>query len=1134
MMTKAKKIRRKIIAVTLVISMLLLPVGDNGILGMGGLTASISQTAKAAETVVTDTYPSYPFFHGEPTTADPSLAYGSKENPIEITTAQELYNMQYVVSAGTANDNYVITDTDTNEETSVLYAACYYKLMNAVDISSVANWEPIGYLPDYPFMGHFDGNNQAITGMNYTLQENGSPCVGLFGCIKGAEIKNVVLAGASLTGTTSYIHTYGESLLVAKAESNTETDAENDTSTTTASVIKDCRIDSDCEIDVKSTAFKVDTTNNDLYAANLAMINDDMSTGVGAIVGIADSLTSIRGCMNNAPVQAEGYGQVGGIVGRYATPDGEFSNYESTTIQYANEDADETSGLRECRNNAAIKGNRYVGGVVGFSSEVSIVSACNYGDVYGMEWGSASWQNIINDVNNNGGAQWNFDDHMQPGQYVGGIVGKMGYHSDAVGVPLSVCANAGKVSGTKYCAGIAGQSYNSVEKCLNSGEVSAIDTSGYQNAGSDYTTEDGGGVTLTPNGNTESAYTVTPAVSDFSGVVGAYYIQTTPYVISYCANIGSVSAPRSVGGILGTSASTENTGEIYVSQSYNVGTVEATQDDSLTLAQKAISTLPIQKNCYYLDDESSDPAEGATMDTHGRILAEFTSGYVCNQMDTIDGALSRVWQQRLTGDVIDTYPVFHNPMVDDSLESDKDYSVIRITYTNYDDADTTDYSDRVDYVNSSTPIASLFEEEDGIYYEFYIYDDEGQIIDEPVLSIATNQLVAVKKAVATPSPTPTLEPTATPTVEPTTTPTIQPTATPTVEPTATPTIQPAATPTTEPTATPTKTPIDPIVIQTEIPIPAQTIVPTPVPVVDSTASPAPTLLSSGSNVTVGTITYEVKSTNEIAVDGVTQKNKTTVLKIPATTTINGVTYRVTEIAANAFNSDKKLTKVVMGGNIQRIGNAAFKNCKKIKTVSFSKKIQKIGNDSFNGCTKVKSIALPDSIRTIGSRAFKNCKSVKKMVIGKKASAKGALLSNGADLVSSNNIFIPFSTQNVEKQSTLNQNALNQNLQSIIETIKTYQALNLSIKVGNNAMENCTNLGSVIVNAAVSVIGNSAFKNCTKLSSIIVRSLILKQVGKKALLGVSKCKISVPDKKLKPYKKLFKNKGQGKKVMIAKA
>ena len=215
-------------------------------------------------------------------------------------------------------------------------------------------------------------------------------------------------------------------------------------------------------------------------------------------------------------------------------------------------------------------------------------------------------------------------------------------------------------------------------------------------------------------------------------------------------------------------------------------------------------------------------------------------------------------------------------------------------------------------------------------------------------------------------------------------------------------------------------------------------------------------------------------------------------------------------------------------NVKQIGKKAFRNCKKLKKVNYSSNLQQLGAQSFENCTDLQQVSLPDSVKTIGKKAFKNCKKLKKFTVGKK---KKAAKKAGGMLVPSDAL----TTTSVEKMADVQETleaAKTGNLIITEEEVSSYAALNMKIAIGNNALENCSNLKSVIVNCAVSVIGNSAFKNCTKLSAIIVRSLILKSVGKKALTGVSKCKISVPTKKFKPYRKLFKNKGQGKKVFVA--
>ena len=106
-------------------------------------------------------------------------------------------------------------------------------------------------------------------------------------------------------------------------------------------------------------------------------------------------------------------------------------------------------------------------------------------------------------------------------------------------------------------------------------------------------------------------------------------------------------------------------------------------------------------------------------------------------------------------------------------------------------------------------------------------------------------------------------------------------------------------------------------------------------------------------------------------------------------------------------------------------------------------------------------------------------------------------------------------------------------------LKKSKATSISIganvrTIGNSAFENCSKLTKVTVGAGVTKIGTKAFMGCKKLKTITIKSLKLKTVGKKALSGIkSNAKVKVPKKKLKEYQKLFKGKGQGKKVKITK-
>ena len=72
-----------------------------------------------------------------------------------------------------------------------------------------------------------------------------------------------------------------------------------------------------------------------------------------------------------------------------------------------------------------------------------------------------------------------------------------------------------------------------------------------------------------------------------------------------------------------------------------------------------------------------------------------------------------------------------------------------------------------------------------------------------------------------------------------------------------------------------------------------------------------------------------------------------VVKIPASVIVNGVSYPVTAIAAKAFKGNKELKKVVIGANVTTIGKKAFKRRSSLKKIVIrSKTLQKVGAKAF--------------------------------------------------------------------------------------------------------------------------------------------------------------------------------------------
>ncbi len=141
----------------------------------------------------------------------------------------------------------------------------------------------------------------------------------------------------------------------------------------------------------------------------------------------------------------------------------------------------------------------------------------------------------------------------------------------------------------------------------------------------------------------------------------------------------------------------------------------------------------------------------------------------------------------------------------------------------------------------------------------------------------------------------------------------------------------------------------------------------------------------------GTATYKVTTSDltngTVAYVAPTNKNATTV-SVPAAVTIDGVTYRVTSIADNAFANNKKLTKVTIGSNVTIIGKKAFYKCTKLKTVKIGGNVTTINASAFYGCSKLTSVTMGSKVTTISEKAFYKCTSLTKITIPSKVKKIG--------------------------------------------------------------------------------------------------------------------------------------------------
>lgn len=166
------------------------------------------------------------------------------------------------------------------------------------------------------------------------------------------------------------------------------------------------------------------------------------------------------------------------------------------------------------------------------------------------------------------------------------------------------------------------------------------------------------------------------------------------------------------------------------------------------------------------------------------------------------------------------------------------------------------------------------------------------------------------------------------------------------------------------------------------------------------------LILKGSTYTVGTMKYKVTNAatdgkGTVAIMG-TVKAKTdrtfTLLSVPGTVKIGGITYNVTMVNVGAFSGYTYLKKVAIGNGVKAIGSNAFYGCKSIASIIIGRGVTAIGGKTFYGCSKLASISvLSSSIKLIGKETFTRIAAKPVVVVPKAKLAKYKQLMKNAGM-----------------------------------------------------------------------------------------------------------------------------------------
>ena len=285
---------------------------------------------------------------------------------------------------------------------------------------------------------------------------------------------------------------------------------------------------------------------------------------------------------------------------------------------------------------------------------------------------------------------------------------------------------------------------------------------------------------------------------------------------------------------------------------------------------------------------------------------------------------------------------------------------------------------------------------------------------------------------------------------------------------------------------------------------------------------------------IGSLYYNLDpndNTAEVTQEKTATSNYSTIptaVTIPATVTYGTVSYKVIGIEKNAFHDCTGLQDVVIGDNVETIGDNAFVNCTNMRSIIIGKKVKNFGYYPFANCNALKTVYwnsikvedfgseeaspfyvlrenitnilwgeevehipaylcygmnmtvtdLPASVKSIGAGAFAGCS--KLASIGNNFRDNGTSIGNGAFYGCA---FYSFSFPSNPKFTSISAQVLANN------TSLKYMTIPEGVTdINQCAFSNCSNLSMVTIPNSMKNIDYEAFRGCTGLTRVDITDL----------------------------------------------
>jgi hypothetical protein len=351
------------------------------------------------------------------------------------------------------------------------YPERYFILTYDIDASATETWnDGAGFLPlgseESPFSGTFDGNGHTVKNLylNHDIRD-----VGLFGYVRGAQIENLTISGANVTGKDFTGGLAGRAIISSFKNIRIEGDITSSNYSGLLAGAAERVVFQNIRVSGSATGIltggisgRARFIDADDIHAEVSVNGRDYSGGLFGLLWATLTTNAISNCSSDSDVVSI-EGNAGGITGFDARAD---FNSEPLIIN--------------CTTSGKVTG-RFAGGLVGGGAtniSYSSSSADVFGEIYaGGLLGGMNRVDMINfriyRSHTNGNVSVSETQCGESDGNAGGLIGKAG------NVHILKSFSEGAVAGRNGVGGLVGEMFNgSISKSFSTGEISACAYSG--------------------------------------------------------------------------------------------------------------------------------------------------------------------------------------------------------------------------------------------------------------------------------------------------------------------------------------------------------------------------------------------------------------------------------------------------------------------------------------------------------------------------------------------------------------------------------------------------------------------------------------------------------------------------------